>query len=208
MHLDLLDLLRCPAGHEDTPLVSAVSRVEEREVITGTIGCPVCHRRFPVEDRILLLGPAPDDAATAIAADEEETVRLAALLDLVDPGGVVFAAAPWSEVAAAVTRLVPVQLLVADPLTAPPAGATVSAMRGGVRLPLAPRSLRAAALDARTLAEPFRSSVLLALRPKGRVVGPTGLPVPEGLVELARDARHWVAEAAVAASAPVALRRR
>jgi hypothetical protein len=49
-----------------------------------------------------------------------------------------------------------------------------------------------------------------ALRPAGRLVAPLSVPLPDGLRELARDERHWVAERvpSAASSEPVPLLRR
>lgn len=205
MLLDLLDLLRCPAGHEDTPLVSAVTRVDEREVVEGLIGCPVCHARYHVEGGVLVMGTdggAGTDPAVLMADDPEETIRLAALLGLTEPGGLVLLAGGWSALAPSLARTFQVQVLVADP-PLPILGGGVSTMRGAARVPLAPRALRAAALDEPALAEPFAGSLLHALRPRGRSAGPVSAPVPAFLTELARDERHWVAELPPVASPPV-----
>lgn len=210
MHLDLLDLLRCPAGHEDTPLVSAVSRVEDRVVVEAMIGCPVCHARYRVEDAHLVLGDSAadsEDAPAAATADDDEVMRLAALLGLTEPGGLVVLASAWAPHAKALTRLVPMQVVVLDAPALRPSG-TVSTVLAAPRLPFAPRSVRGVALDER-MPEGLRRSAVEGVRPRGRVVGPVALPVPDGLTELARDDRHWVAESpARTTSGIVQLRRR
>jgi hypothetical protein len=46
-----------------------------------------------------------------------------------------------------------------------------------------------------------------ALRPGARLIAPAAAPVPDGARELARDARHWVAERVAPAGPVVPLRR-
>lgn len=48
MHIELVDLLRCPSPHEETWLVAAVTRFDGRDIVEGALGCPTCHRQFPV----------------------------------------------------------------------------------------------------------------------------------------------------------------
>jgi protein-L-isoaspartate O-methyltransferase len=64
------------------------------------------------------------------------------------------------------------------------------------------------ALDERTAAPDRVAAAALALRPGGRLVAPVGAAVPEGVTELARDGRHWVAERTAAAPPLVPLGRR
>ena len=50
MFIELVDSLRCIVPHDDTWLVASVGRMDGRHVIDGTLGCPVCHRQFPIRD--------------------------------------------------------------------------------------------------------------------------------------------------------------
>jgi hypothetical protein len=79
-------------------------------------------------------------------------------------------------------------------------------------LPFAAGSVRAIAIasdlmsGARIESRALIESAARALRARGRLVGPATAPVPDGVVELARDAEDWVAEKIAVASPPVALR--
>jgi hypothetical protein len=42
MHIEFIDLLRCPNPHEETWLVAALHRMDGRLVIDAKLGCPVC----------------------------------------------------------------------------------------------------------------------------------------------------------------------
>jgi hypothetical protein len=60
-------------------------------------------------------------------------------------------------------------------------------------LPLAPSSTRAIALDDTTTADQLLGA-LDVVRPSGRVLAPIALSLPDGVSELARDDRQWLAE--------------
>ena len=211
MHLDLIDALRCPADHEETWLVAAVDELRGRDIVHGSLGCPVCRARYPIAGGTadFTAGvPLPRSDARPPSTDPDEIVRLRALLGLVDPGGVVALVGPAADVAAALARDVESTLLLVNPpSTALPPG--LSAMLVPARLPVAPFTLRAALVGGGALVPPLATSLVDALKPGGRLVAPAALPLPHGLRELARDARHWVAERdAVRTSPPQPLRRR
>ena len=52
MHIELIDLLRCPREHEETWLVAAFTRIQDRVVSEGRLGCPVCSAAYPIESGI------------------------------------------------------------------------------------------------------------------------------------------------------------
>ena len=56
MFIELTDHLRCPADHDEAFLVLLPDQVEGRSVRSGTLGCPVCDRRFTLHDGVLDTG--------------------------------------------------------------------------------------------------------------------------------------------------------
>src|SRR5690349_20628869 len=91
MFIELLDTLRCVASHEDTWLVASFDRMDNRRVVDGTLGCPVCRAVYQIRDGVAWLGAGPDDlppgeAPLTAAVLEHEALRLAALLHLREPG--------------------------------------------------------------------------------------------------------------------------
>jgi hypothetical protein len=105
-----------------------------------------------------------------------------------------------------------VQLLLVNPLPAVSMGLGLSGLTtapDSAILPVAPGSARAVALD-RNATPGLVLAAADILRPGGRLVAPELLPVPDGLTELARDDRVWVAEqtAGVAAANVIRLERR
>jgi len=223
MFIELVDSLRCVEPHEDSWLVLATRLVIGRSVIEGTLGCPVCRRTYAITGGVAYLGAAPtarppDAAVDAGAlAGEDAAMRLAALLDLASPGGLVVLGGAWARYARAIRDLVPVRLLLLDPIGAAPeewpeTGEGVSVVRtGGEAVPLAAGSARAVALDREGGSEARLAAAARALAAGGRLVGPIGAALPAGVRELARDDALWVAErdrATVASEgAPVSLRR-
>ena len=83
MFIELIDALRCPADHPPSNLVAALDRVDDRDVIQGMLGCPVCRSEFQIRDSALWIVtsamPAP---ATRAKNPQEDALRLAASLDL------------------------------------------------------------------------------------------------------------------------------
>jgi uncharacterized protein YbaR (Trm112 family) len=212
MFVELVDLLRCPHPHEDGWLVAAAAATAERHIVHGTLGCPVCHAEFPVRDGVVhfdgecVIAEAPlphlDEGERAA-----EAMRLAALLDLSSAGGTVVLGGAWQGCADAVLALADVRVLLVDPPQVPALREEVSAVRGAP-MPVAAAAVRGVALDERTAAPDRVAAAALALRPGGRLVAPVGAAVPEGVTELARDGRHWVAERTAAAPPLVPLGRR
>lgn len=204
----MLDALRCPAAHAAGPLVAAVERRADDDVRTATLGCPTCGAAFSVIDGVAHLGTIAAPAGAA-RPDDEALMRAGALLGLVGGGGTVALAPSWAEYAHPLVALTDVAAVVLGPPPGFTTGAGVSAIAGVRTLPFAPATFRGVALDPWVAEDAHAiASWVVACRPKGRVVAHASVPVPAGVVELARDAQHWVGEReAVVASPPVPLGR-
>jgi hypothetical protein len=133
-------------------------------------------------------------------------MRAAALLALTSAGGIVALAGAWDAAVDALLGVADVRVLVVEPAHAYAPREGVGAV-AGAWLPVAPGSLRGVALDGPTAAPERLAAAVAALRPGGRLVAPAHAPVPDGVRELARDLRHWVAERDAPAGAVVPLRR-
>src|SRR5207245_6207194 len=46
MHIELIEMLRCPEEHREEFLVLSTSEMNGRRVWLGVVGWPVCHRDF------------------------------------------------------------------------------------------------------------------------------------------------------------------
>jgi hypothetical protein len=181
--------------------------MDERHVIDGLLGCPICRRQYPVRDGIAWFTTAEPNAdrLTHVAAthDEERIMRAGALLGLTDGGGIVCLDEAWADCADALTALGPAHVVVLN-ANAGAAGETVSVLAVDDKLPFAPGALRAVALGAASGS--LVASASAATRSRGRLVVPADIPVPDGVLELARDGAVWVGERGAVASAPIALR--
>jgi uncharacterized protein YbaR (Trm112 family) len=206
MLIPLVDTLRCIRPHEDTWLVASIDRAEDRDIIEGTLGCPSCLAEYPIHD-----GVVEFDAVVRPeyrAPTEDEVVRLAAALDLVDPRTTAVLQGSWGAYAPMMRGLSPVPLLLVNPPEGIVSGDGISIVLSRVA-PLAAASVNAVAVDAGA-SGPMITSLGRALRGGGRFVGPLSTPLPGDLVEIARDHELWVArlDAAAIVSAPILPTRR
>jgi hypothetical protein len=190
MFIELTDHLRCPAEHEEAFLVLLPDVVEGRWVRSGTLGCPICDRRFTIADGVLHVrdAPAPPSAATALSAD-----ALTSLVGLGGPGGYLVLVGPpaagWRDVA----ELAPgVALVAVNPPDEVRDGGGVSVVRAG-RLPLKTSSMRGVVLGQPFGADPHwvREGARVVL-PGLRVVGEGTAPTPEVIQLMASADGVWV----------------
>ena len=187
MYVDLVDALRCPRAHAETWLVAAAHRARGRVIVDGALGCPECTATYAIRDGVAHFGePAPTmrtPEAPAHADDDEraaEATRLAALLDLTMPGGVVALAGVWDAVTDALLALVEVRVLLVDPAGPYVPREPVGAARGAP-LPLAAGQVRGVALDAATASPERLAAAVRVLRPAGRLVAPGPKPATSRL---------------------------
>jgi hypothetical protein len=191
MHIELVELLRCVQPHDDTWLVATVNRIEGREIVSGTLGCPICRGEYPIRDRVVYFAPRtmPDRETEP---DPTQAIRIAAALDLTDARRIAVLQGAWGMHARLVRSASPAQLIVIDPPSVADAGGGVNVIVG-MAVPLARRSVRGVALDSGSSPE-MTAALVDALRPGGRMLASVGVSVPAGLSELARDDEMWVAE--------------
>ena len=198
MFVELLESLRCPREHEESPLVATAARTEARHVVEGLLGCPVCRAEFPIRGGIAHFGG--DFAKAAPERDGETGLQLAAFLELTDARGFAILCGGWAAHANAVRQVSSTPLVLVNPPGRLDVSATgVLLVRG--RAPLAPGSARAAAMD-HTSDAALIASVIAAVRPKGRIVGAASLVTPAGVTEIARDERLWIGEKSAAPEDP------
>ena len=210
MVLELIDLLRCTTPHEDSPLVASIRTRSDRDIVAGLLGCPVCGAEYPIENGIAVFGDGlPVEPARVPEpygeTDEEAAMRCAAMLALFDPGGMVMLGGAWGRCAPALLEMTRTLILLVEAPKDVRLGGAIGGLRVGAVLPLAAASARGIALDDRTSVAGLVASAARALKPGGRLVASATSPVPAGIVERARDDRHWVGEAEPAPSAPVQL---
>ncbi len=185
-------------------MVAAATETRARCLIRGTLGCPICEAEFALEHGVVRFDEARDAAADRAAPRErvdapadsdtsEQTIRLAAFLDLTSAGGIIAVGGEWDAALDGLLDFTDLRALVLEPTAAWRPREPFGAVRGG-GVPVAASALRGVALDAGTV-DAFRlEAAVRALAPRGRLVAPAHAPLPDGVRELARDERHWVAE--------------
>lgn len=203
MFIELIDVLRCTRPHEDSWLVAAFHELRERDVIEGLLSCPVCNARYPVTKGVAWFDVEPGTAGPSAAAPRTDGMRVAAYLNLVEPGVVLLGGA-WAGTADPVTGLGNTVIALNSAGASAP---RVSGVRCDTIVPLAQECLDGIALD--SAVPELVETGARALKIGARMVAPAGAAVPDGLVEIARDASYWIAaREGGSASAPVQIARR
>ncbi|MCX5764133.1 MAG: hypothetical protein NTU67_05810 [Gemmatimonadetes bacterium] len=200
MHVELVDRLRCPAAHAESWLVAHADRSEDRRILEGTLGCPVCQREFRITEGAAWMGDdEPASLAPSAVLDADGALRLAALLNVDERGGLYVLGGSIATAKDALATFDTARWI----LLSPPANVSAEAtIRGaGDQVPLARGSVRGIAIDrpSATLA----TAAAAALAHGGRLVAPVGTELPHGMEELARDADQWVAQKVAAFDATV-----
>ena len=207
MFVELVDSLRCPRPHDETWLVASADETVARHIVTGTLGCPICHAEYPIVDGVAHFeGDGPARRGTAGAPAPDDALKLAAFLGLAEGRGSVLLLGRWGASAPALAAMVTAPLLLVDPPLGAESRGAISIVTAGDRAPVAVGSMRAAALDDGA-GGPMVESIVAAVRPGGRVVGPTSLTLPSGLREITRDESLWIAEREGGSSPLVRLQR-
>lgn len=215
MFIELVDSLRCLEPHEETWLVAAVDRRDGRHIMHGTLACPICRRAYPIRDGIGWFAREPAAAIPHLTiprgrgdgpVDDDRFTRAAALLGLLDAGGIVVLGGPWTEVADRLPALGVSHVVVLNAHTAPESPQEVSALVVEDQLPFRQTAVRACALGGGTATDALVASAATVLRSRGRLVAAVSARVPAAITELARDEADWVGERAAVASPPVPLR--
>jgi uncharacterized protein YbaR (Trm112 family) len=199
--IELIDLLRCIKAHEDTWLVASFKAVSNRFVLEAELGCPACSSQYQIREGIAdfsagtSLPSCEAERAAASHRREELATRAGAYLEATEPGATIALGGVWAYAAQELSEMAEVRVLALNAPAEVKESQTVGLLRVGSEIPVAPGSLLGVALDAWFPAKIVASAVK-AIRPGGRVVGPTVIPPPSELTVLAHDDLYWVAEKA------------
>jgi uncharacterized protein YbaR (Trm112 family) len=209
VHLDLVDVLRCPAPHADGWLVCATTDTRGRILHEGWLGCPICQAQYPVRDGVVDMGE-PIGSPSQAPPRDDDVVRLAAALDLVSPGRLVVLMGAWAAYAAALSTIVPVRLVCIDTMESVPEvdDIVIAQMRGASARSVARGQVDGIALDAAHATAMQRDAAVHALRAQGRLVLPATIAMPDGVTRLTGDDELHVGVRGAVESVPVSLARR
>jgi uncharacterized protein YbaR (Trm112 family) len=191
MFIELTDILRCPAAHEEHFLVLLPDGVVDRQVEAGQLGCLECGRVYPVRGGVAEFGPPPGDIRPSVPL---RGPAIAALLGLSGPGGYVAlvggAAADWQGFMAAAEG---VQVVAVNPPPGTPVGRGLSVVEGG-SIPVRARQLRGVVLGPGFADDPaWMAEARRTLLPGLRLVGEGATPSAPELEVLASADGVWVA---------------
>lgn len=204
MFIELAEILDCPECRDGYGLVAFVRESDQRRVVSGHLGCPICEIEFPIEHGAIALteSASPPD----LARDETELpVKIAALLGLGEgAGSALLLGTSVGEHAAGVAGFADQ----VEVLAVVPSGTelAIDQLASGVNpvIGLTPRwPLRSGALDGVVLRGPVADAAVEArrcLRSGRRLVlidpapGDADALSQAGFAELARDEATWVGE--------------
>jgi uncharacterized protein YbaR (Trm112 family) len=207
--IELVDDLRCPRAHDETWLVASAVRTEGRDILEGTLGCPICHAEYPIREGAVFFDDVePNAGEPAPARDSALAMRLAALLDLSDPRGFGVFCGIYGPLAGVLRAVVPPHLIALNPMPLVTMGEGISTLIIREGIPLAGATCRGVALDAAHADAARVEAAVRVLQPRGRLVAPAATPLPPGVSEMARDDQCWVAERSAAPPRLVTLRAR
>ncbi len=210
MHIEFIDLLRCPRDHEQSWLVAAFYRMEGRTVIDARLGCHVCGAEYVIREGAAFfdegeadphLSPLTgrrfrDDERDAQTEAEREagSTRIAAFLNLTRPGTLALLTGKWARSAEAVAELANSRILALNPDSLAGGSDSVAEIHASGRVPLAEHSLDGVALD-ELHSTPFMfGEAARLLRLGGRLAAAGAAKLPPQFRELARDVNDVVAE--------------
>jgi uncharacterized protein YbaR (Trm112 family) len=188
MHIELIDLLRCPEQHEETWLVAAFNKLDGREIIEAKLGCPVCKSEYAIRNGIADFGReiTPHDSS-------EDALATAAFLDLTSPGKTVLLAGAFGRVSQDVVEMTQARVISLN-ASSPTRNDRVLEIQTGSRIPLASNSLDGVALDRSHSTDFFVAEAGRLLRPGGRLLVSAEAASTSDFNELARDKNHIIAE--------------
>jgi uncharacterized protein YbaR (Trm112 family) len=191
--IELTDHLRCPAAHDETFLVLLPGPVIGRSVRSGTLGCLMCGREFPIIDGIAVFGVGGQadrrtggPADSAIGAD-----AMMAFLGLTGPGGYVALVGDSARFAPGLVVLLPgVHIVAVNPPEEVVESPAVSLLQSP-SLPLKSGSMRGVVLGGDYEDLRWRADAARAVLPGLRVVGQGAPPGLSGDLDLLAAAGGW-----------------
>jgi uncharacterized protein YbaR (Trm112 family) len=179
MFIELTDHLRCPAEHAESYLVLIPHLMEGRQVVRGTLGCPVCQAEYPIRERVAELGEPPSWAGAGRSGPAAMTADgLIALLGLEGPGGFLALTGPLGRLAGELALALPgVHCVAINPPKDIEPSAGASLVRAA-RWPLKARSMRGVVIAGEVVADAaWRDAALQGVLPGLRVAGEGEPPV-------------------------------
>ena len=201
MHIELTEMLRCPEAHREEMLVLSTGEVRDRMVRSGLLGCPVCHKEYPIgrgvvnfrrsKERVL-----NDTYVAPSLLPAADAGNLQALLELSGPGGYVVLVGAAVRHAAPLSRLMPgIHFVGVNPPAELEEQPVLSLMFANDQIPMRSAIARAVVVGADLAFNPWLVEAhRVLLRGRRFVVENEEPELPIGLHKLAAEGGLWVGE--------------
>ncbi|HLZ44911.1 MAG TPA: hypothetical protein VKQ05_04460 [Gemmatimonadales bacterium] len=207
MHIELTEMLRCPEAHREEMLVLSTGEMRDRMVRSGVIGCPVCHKEYPISHGIVNFrrsrervsressGPRPVYVPPS-PLPSGDAATLQALLELSGPGGYVVLVGAAVRQSERLAGLMPgihfVGVNAPRELEERP---TLSLLYASEKVPLRTAMARGVVVGADLATSPWLVEAhRVLLRGRRFVVENEEPELPIGLLKLAAENGLWVGE--------------
>jgi uncharacterized protein YbaR (Trm112 family) len=193
MHIEMIDLLRCPNEHEETWLVAAFTKIDDRFVIEAKLGCPVCSATYAITNGIadLRIERAQPPTSRAGDHDPDSAMRIAAQLNLTVPNSLIVLEGAYASHAQLIAEMTQCRVIALNPEGKLADSEQVGVVLADKRIPLASNSVHGIAMQNKALL----NDAPRALRPRARITTSAENELPAGTMELARDDQDIVGEA-------------
>ncbi len=200
MFIELTDHLRCPAPHAESFLVLLPDSVENRQVRSGTMGCPICNATYAIADGVVHFsaaaparpGAAPHRLGEPPAAPPP-VAGLAAFLGLGGPGGYVGLVGDIAALGRELSSALPGVHFAGINAPAGTEGSDKVSLMEAPSIPVKARQLRGVVLGAGYGSAPeWIAEGVRVVLPGLRVVGAGPVPERDDLQILAAAEGWWV----------------
>ena len=207
MHIELTEMLRCPEAHREEMLVLSTGEVKDRMIRSGLVGCPVCHKEYPISRGIVNFrrsvervakessGPRPAYQPPSPLPSADAT-HLQALLELSGPGGYVVLIGAAARQAPRLSALMGgIHFVGINPPAEMEEQGTLSLLYASEKVPLRTAMARGVVVGADLATSPWLVEAhRVLLRGRRFVVENEEPELPIGLVKLAAESGLWVGE--------------
>ncbi|HJS43503.1 MAG TPA: hypothetical protein VJ755_08515 [Gemmatimonadales bacterium] len=208
MHIELTEMLRCPEPHREEMLVLSTGEIRDRMVRSGLIGCPVCHKEYPISRGIVNFRRSQERVASDKPSGSRppynppsplpsaDAAELQALLELSGPGGYVVLIGSAVRQAPRLSGLLEgIHFVGVNAPLEMEEQPTLSLVYANERVPLRSAVARGVVVGADLASSPWLVEAHRVLLPGRRFVVENEEPeLPIGLVKMAAERGLWVGE--------------
>lgn len=208
--IELAGLLRCPGNHEQMPCVVITDEMDDRSVVRGVVGCPVCRAEHSIVAGVVEFGKeTPLDVGSRsddrIAEDMPSADAVSALLNLAGPGGYVALIGSGSCLAEQLSEhTTGVHFIGVNPLPDLRETPSLSLLRSPDIIPLKDGSVRGVLIGRECVRPRWMDEAGRVLAEAGRLVAVVDELSADGVQQLVVGQGMWVGEKQVTIADPAA----